>query len=177
MQTIPFVDLRAQYRSIREDVRGAMDDVLETTPFILGEPVQRFEHDFARYLGVKHAVGVASGLDALRLGLEAMGIGAGDEVIIPANTYIASALAVSASGATPVLVDCREDTYQIDPALVERAITPRTKALMPVHLYGQAADMTLLRNLAEAHKLEVIEDAAQAHGAMFEGRPCGTMAG
>jgi dTDP-4-amino-4,6-dideoxygalactose transaminase len=175
MQTIPFVDLHAQYRSIRDEVRGAMEQVLDSAQFILGEAVERFERDFAAYLGARHAVGVASGLDALRLALEAAGIGSGDEVIVPANTYIASALAVSATGATPVLVDCREDTYQIDPELVERAITPRTKAVMPVHLYGQAADMTSLLRIADAYDLDVIEDAAQAHGATFEGRLCGTM--
>lgn len=175
MDTIPFVDLRAQYHSIRDEVRSAMDDVLDSTQFILGEAVDRFERDFAAYVGVRHAVGVASGLDALSLALQATGVGAGDEVIVPANTFIATALAVSAAGATPVLVDCREDTYQIDPMLVERAITPRTKALMPVHLYGQAADMNALLGIADAHGLDVIEDAAQAHGATFEGRQCGAM--
>src|SRR5206468_860810 len=137
--------------------------------------VERFEHDFAAYLGVRHAIGVGSGLDALRLALEAAGIGAGDEVIVPANTYIASALAVSGAGARPVLVDCRDDTYEIDVESITRAITPRTKAIMPVHLYGQAADMDALLDVAKAYSLEVIEDAAQAHGTRFDGRLCGTM--
>src|SRR5438105_2804164 len=144
METIPFVDLQAQYRSIRDDVRRAMDEVLDTSQYILGDAVSRFESAFASYLGVRHAVGVGSGLDALSLALQAVEIGAGDEVILPANTYIATALAVSAVGAKPVLVDCREDTYEIDPDLIEAAITPRTKAIMPVHLYGQAADMTAI---------------------------------
>ena len=152
-----------------------MDEVLDGADFILGEAVERFERDFAEYLGVGHVIGVASGLDALSLALEATGTGVGDEVIVPANTFIATALAVSAVGATPILVDCRQDTYQIDPALVERAITPRTKALIPVHLYGQAADMTALLGIADANGLDVIEDAAQAHGATFDGRMCGTM--
>src|SRR6185369_5183310 len=136
---IPFVDLKAQYQSIRNEVRAEIDRVLESTQFVLGDAVEQFERDFASYLGVQLAIGVASGLDALRIALEGAGIGAGDEVIIPANTFIATALAVSASGAKPVLVDCREDTYEIDTALIERAITPNTKAIMPVHLYGQSA--------------------------------------
>lgn len=175
METIPFVDLKAQYATIRDEIRAAMDEVLESTQFILGSAVDAFEADFARYLGVRHAVGVGSGLDALRLAVEACGIGAGDEVIIPANTYIATALAVSQAGATPILVDCREDTYEIDPDKIESAITPRTRALMPVHLYGQSADMGAIATIASAHGLEVIEDAAQAHGARFEGSMCGTM--
>lgn len=174
METVPFVDLKAQYRSIADDVQREMARVLESTQFILGDAVSEFERAFATYLGVDHAVGVGSGLDALRLALEALGIGPGDEVIIPANTYIATALAVSAVGATPVLVDCREDTYQIDPELIEAAISPRTKAIMPVHLYGQSADMDAIAAIAEAHGIEVIEDAAQAHGTRFNGRHSGT---
>lgn len=174
METVPFVDLKAQYRSIADDVQREMARVLESTQFILGDAVSEFERAFATYLGVDHAVGVGSGLDALRLALEALGIGPGDEVIIPANTYIATALAVSAVGATPVLVDCREDTYQIDPELIEAAISPRTKAIMPVHLYGQSADMDAIAAIAEAHGIEVVEDAAQAHGTRFNGRHSGT---
>ena len=171
---VPFVDLKAQYQTIRDEVRGEVDNVFESTQFILGDAVEKFERDFAGYLGVKHAIGVGSGLDALRLALEAAGVGAGDEVIIPANTFIATALAVSATGAKPVLVDCREDTYQIDPALIEQAITPRTKVIMPVHLYGQSADLTAIIDIARNHRLEVIEDAAQAHGTRFLGQRCGT---
>jgi dTDP-4-amino-4,6-dideoxygalactose transaminase len=171
---VPFVDLKAQYKSIRDEVRAEVDNVFESTQFILGDAVEKFERDFADYLGVKHVLGVGSGLDALRLALEAGGVGAGDEVIIPANTFIATALAVSGTGAKPVLVDCREDTYQIDPALIEQAITPRTKVIMPVHLYGQSADITAIIEIARNHKLEVIEDAAQAHGTRFLSQRCGS---
>jgi dTDP-4-amino-4,6-dideoxygalactose transaminase len=171
---VPFVDLKAQYQTIRDEVRAEVDNVFESTQFILGDAVEKFERDFAGYLGVKHVIGVGSGLDALRIALEAAGVGAGDEVIIPANTFIATALAVSATGAKPVLVDCREDTYQIDPALIEPAITPRTKVIMPVHLYGQAADIKAIVEIARNHRLEVIEDAAQAHGTRFMGQRCGT---
>jgi len=171
---VPFVDLKAQYETIRDEVRADVDSVFESTQFVMGEAVEKFEQAFANYLGAKHAFGVGSGLDALRLALEAAGVGAGDEVIIPANTFIATALAVSGTGAKPVLVDCTEDTYQIDPALIERAITPRTKVIMPVHLYGQAADLSAIMEIARSHQLEVIEDAAQAHGTRFMDRPCGT---
>src|SRR6185295_8009297 len=171
---VPFVDLKAQYHSIRDEVRAEVDNVFESTQFILGDAVEKFERDFADYLGVKHVLGVGSGLDALRLALEAAGVGAGDEVIIPANTFIATALAVSGTGAKPVLVDCTEDTYQINPALIERAITTRTKVIMPVHLYGQAADLSAIMEIARSHQLEVIEDAAQAHGTRFMDQPCGT---
>ena len=171
---VPFVDLKAQYHSIRDEVRAEVDNVFESTQFILGDAVEKFERDFAAYLGAKHVIGVGSGLDALRLALEAAGVGPGDEVIIPANTFIATALAVSAAGAKPVLVDCREDTYQIDPTLIEQAITPRTKVIMPVHLYGQSADIAAITEIARNHRLEVIEDAAQAHGTRFLGQRCGT---
>lgn len=171
---VPFVDLKAQYQTIRDEVRAEVDNVFESTQFILGDAVEKFERDFAAYLGCKHVIGVGSGLDALQIALEAAGVGAGNEVIIPANTFIATALAVSASGAKPVLVDCREDTYQIDPALIEQAITPRTKVIMPVHLYGQSADIKAIVEIARNHRLEVIEDAAQAHGTRFMGQRCGT---
>ena len=172
--TIPFVDLKAQYQTIRNEVRTKIDAVLESTQFILGDAVEQFESDFANYLGVKHAIGVGSGLDALRIALDAAGVGAGDEVIIPANTFIATALAVSNTGARPVLVDCKEDTYQLNPSLIEAAITPRTKVIMAVHLYGQSADMNSILDLARSHNLEVIEDAAQAHGTTFLNKKCGT---
>ena len=174
MTTIPLVDLKAQYQSIREEVRAEIDQVLESTQYILGDAVDRFEQEFATYLNIKHAVGVGSGLDALRFALEAAGIGRGDEVIMPANTFIATALAISAVGARPSLVDCREDTYEIDPQLIEPAITSRTKAIMPVHLYGHSADMTAIEEIARNHGLEVIEDAAQAHGTRFLNQRCGT---
>ena len=171
---VPFVDLKAQYQTIRDEIRTAVDTVFESTQFILGDAVEKFEHAFANYLGVKHAIGVGSGVDALKIALEAAGVGAGDEVIIPANTFIATALAVSATGAKPVLVDCTEDTYQINPDLIGSAITPRTKAIMPVHLYGQSADMNAIVEIARNHGLLVIEDAAQAHGTRFMGQACGT---
>ena len=171
---VPFVDLKAQYHSIREEVRAEVDTVFESTQFILGDRVTEFERDFAKYLGVKHAIGVGSGLDALRLALEAAGVGSGDEVIIPANTFIATALAISGTGAKPVLVDCKEDTYQIDPGLIEAAITPQTKVIMPVHLYGQSADMSAIMEIAHSHQIEVIEDAAQAHGTRFMDQSCGS---
>ena len=171
---VPFVDLKAQYQTIRDEIHAAVDTVFESTQFILGDALDTFERAFATYLGVKHAIGVGSGVDALKIALEAAGVGAGDEVIIPANTFIATALAVSATGAKPVLVDCREDTYQIDPDLIGPAITPRTRVIMPVHLYGQSADMNAIVEIARSHGLLVIEDAAQAHGTRFMRQPCGT---
>jgi dTDP-4-amino-4,6-dideoxygalactose transaminase len=143
--------------------------------YILGAPVERFEREFAEYVGTEYAVGVGSGLDALRLALLALGIGAGDEVILQANTYIATALAVSEIGATPVLVDCDQRTYMIDADQAEQAITPRTKALLPVHLAGQSADMGPLLELAARHDLKVVEDAAQAHGTRYRGKVCGAI--
>jgi dTDP-4-amino-4,6-dideoxygalactose transaminase len=137
--------------------------------------VRRFEEEFARFVASEHAVGVGSGLDALRLGLLALEVGPGDEVIVPANTYIATALAVSEVGGDVVLVDCDAATYNIDPQAAEAAVTARTKALLPVHFAGQAADMAPLLELAEAHDLEVVEDAAQAHGARYRGQPCGSI--
>ena len=174
-ETIPFVDLQAQYRSIADELRAAVEEVLSQCNFILGRQVGEFEEAFARFAGVGHAVGVSSGLDALRLALAALDVGTGDEVILPANTYIATALAVTAVGARPVLVDCDPATYNVDPAAVEHAITPRTRAIIPVHLTGQPADMDPLLELAARRRLHVIEDAAQAHGAQYHGRACGSM--
>jgi dTDP-4-amino-4,6-dideoxygalactose transaminase len=149
--------------------------VTATASYILGEPVARFERAFADFVEAEHAVGVGSGLDALRLALVGLGIGPGDEVILPANTYIATALAVSEVGAAPVLVDCDPHTYMVDPEQADRAVTRRTKALLPVHLAGQAADMAPLIKVAERHRLKIVEDAAQAHGARYAGRPCGAI--
>lgn len=174
MSTVPFVDLAAQYRSIEQEVNAAIQKVLSRTNFILGEEVDQFESEFARFAGAKHAVAVGSGLDALRLALQGLGIGDGDEVIVPANTYIASALAVSAVGAQPVLVDCDPATYNIDVDRIEAALTPRTRAIMPVHLTGQAADMDPILDIARRRDLHVVEDAAQAHGTLYKGRPCGS---
>jgi dTDP-4-amino-4,6-dideoxygalactose transaminase len=175
MDTIPFVDLAAQYRSIEAGVNAAMQKVLTRCNFILGAEVEEFETAFARFVGADYGVGVGSGLDALRLALEALGIGRDDEVVIPANTFIATALGISAVGARPVLVDCDPKTYNIDPDRIEAAITPRTRAIMPVHLTGQAADMDPILDIAKRRGLHVVEDAAQAHGTRYKGRPCGSM--
>jgi dTDP-4-amino-4,6-dideoxygalactose transaminase len=171
---VPFVDLKSQYATIKNEVRAAMDDVLDKTSFIMGPQVTQFEEAFAAYTGTRFCVGVESGTAALKVALEALGIHAGDEVIVPANTYIASAIAVSAAGATPVLVDM-DAAYLIDASQIEAAITPRTKAIMPVHLYGQAVPMQDILDIAKRHGLRVIEDASQAHGARWQGRPVGSI--
>jgi dTDP-4-amino-4,6-dideoxygalactose transaminase len=173
--TVPFVDLVIQYRSISTKIDQAIADVLSQCNFILGKQVEVFEHSFADFVHVQHAIGVGSGLDALRLALVALNIGIGDEVIIPANTYIATALAVTSVGARPVLVDCDPCTYSIDVNKIERAITPQTRAIIPVHLTGQAADMDPILDLAASYQLRVVEDSAQAHGTLYRGRPCGSM--
>jgi dTDP-4-amino-4,6-dideoxygalactose transaminase len=143
--------------------------------YILGHDVQAFEEEFAAYLGAPHCIGVGDGTDALCLTLRALGIGEDDEVIVPANTFIATALAVSNAHARPVLVDCEPRFYNIDTSAIEAAITPRTKAIIPVHLYGQAADMDTLLQLARPRGIHVVEDAAQAHGAAYRGRRCGSI--
>ena len=172
---IPLVDLQRQHSSLREEIAAAIERVIARSDFILGGETREFEKEFARYHDVADCVGVADGTAALQLGLLALGIGPGDEVIVPANTFIASALAVSATGARPVLVDCDPDFYTIDPRSVEHALTPRTKALMPVHLYGHPAPMAPLLEIARDRNLFVIEDAAQAHGARYQGLVCGSM--
>lgn len=175
MDIVPFVDLAAQYHSIDKEVDAAIKKVLKQCNFILGTEVEEFEVAFARFIGVAHGIAVSNGLDALRLSLQALGIHEGDEVIVPANTFIASALAVSAVGAKPVLVDCNPNTYNIDPELIEPALTRRTRAIMPVHLTGQAADMDAVLDVARREQLHVIEDAAQAHGTLYNGRACGSL--
>jgi dTDP-4-amino-4,6-dideoxygalactose transaminase len=172
---IPLVELAGQYRMLRDEILPAMDGVMSEAQFILGEDVTRFEEEFAAYCGAKYCVGVASGLDALQLALRAVGVGPGDEVITAANTFIASALAVTHTGATPVLADVREDDFNLDPEAVERAITPRTKAILPVHLYGQPARMDEIRDVARRHGLKVVEDACQAHGARYGAARAGAM--
>jgi dTDP-4-amino-4,6-dideoxygalactose transaminase len=174
-EIVPFVDLIAQYESIAEEIDRAFHEVTATAQYILGAQVERFEHEFAHFVGATHAVGVGSGLDALRLGLLALEIGPGDEVILPANTYIATALAVSEVGATVVLVDCDPATYNVDPSGVAPAVTGRTRALLPVHFAGQAAEMDPLLELARTKGLLVVEDAAQAHGTLYQGHPCGSL--
>jgi dTDP-4-amino-4,6-dideoxygalactose transaminase len=175
MRDVPFVDLAAQHASIRSEVEAAIERVTSKCNFVLGPEVEEFERDFSRFTGSEHAVGVSSGLDALRLALAALEIGPSDEVILPANTYIATALAVSAVGAKPVLVDCDPGTYNIDMNQLEAAVTGRTKAIIPVHLTGQAADMDPILEIAGRRGLYVVEDAAQAHGAFYGGRPCGSL--
>ena len=172
---VPFVDLVAQYESIAEEIDRAFHEVTASAQYILGARVQRFEEEFANFVGADHAVGVGSGLDALRLGLLALEIGSGDEVIVPANTYIATAFAVSEVGADVVLVDCDPATYNVDPDAAAGALTSRTRALLPVHFTGQAAEMKPLLELAASNSLDVVEDAAQAHGTRYEGRPCGSL--
>jgi dTDP-4-amino-4,6-dideoxygalactose transaminase len=173
---VPFLDLKAPYAELREEFDAAFRRVAESGWFILGSEVAAFESEFAAYCGARHCVGVANGLDALHLILRAMDVGAGDEVIVPSNTYIATWLAVSNVGATPVPVEPDERTYNLDPNRIEEAITPRTKAIMPVHLYGQTADMDTINEIASAYGIKVIEDAAQAHGARYKGRRAGTLA-
>lgn len=172
---IPLVDLQAQYRSIEDEVQPAMARVLGRCDFILGEDVRLFEQEFAAFSQVSHALGCASGTDALHLACRTLGIGPGDEVILPAFTFVATALGVTLAGAKPVLVDVDPATGLMDADATAAAITERTKALMPVHLYGQCADMDPLLALAEARGLAVIEDAAQAHGAEYKGRRAGSM--
>ncbi len=175
MDAISFVDLNAQYQTIKGEIDAAIQEVLSHSNFILGSQVEEFEQQFARFVGAAHSIGVSSGVDALRLALMALDIQPGDEVILPANTFIATALAVSAVGGVPVLVDCDPHTYEIDPVLIEAAITRRTRVLMPVHLTGQAADMDPILELARRRSLRVVEDAAQAHGTLYKGRPCGSI--
>jgi len=172
---IPLVDLKAQYASVKPQVDAAMHRVLDEANFILGPAVGEFERDFAAFCGARHCVGVASGTDALHLALRAMGVGPGDEVILPAFTFVATALGVELAGATPVLVDVRRDDALIDADAVEAAVTPKTRAVMPVHLYGRCADMDAVNAVARRHGLKVVEDAAQAHGATYKGRPAGSL--
>ncbi|HEY7125715.1 MAG TPA: DegT/DnrJ/EryC1/StrS family aminotransferase [Ktedonobacterales bacterium] len=175
LQEIRLVDLQRQYHTIRNEVLQAIDDSLCTMELFLGPNVRAFEREFADYCGAAEAVGVGSGTDALYLGLRACGIGAGDEVITVANTFIATVEAISMAGARPVFVDVDPATGTMDPTLVREAITPRTRALLPVHLYGQAADMNPLCALARHYNLKVIEDASQAQGARYDGRKVGTL--
>jgi dTDP-4-amino-4,6-dideoxygalactose transaminase len=171
---VPFVDLKTQFRALREEIVPRVTRVMEDATFILGPDVAEFEENFASYVGTRHCIGVESGTAALQLALEALRIGPGDEVIIPANTYIASAIAVSAVGARPVLVDA-DRAYLLDPELLEGAVTARTKAIMPVHLYGQAVPMDPIVDFARKHELYVVEDASQAHGARWNGRRVGSL--
>lgn len=172
---ISFVDLAAQYQTIKTEVDAAIASVIQNTAFILGPEVRKFEEEFAQFCETKYAVGVDSGTSAIELIMRALEIGPGDEVIIPANTFIATALGVSFTGAKPVFVEPDAETYNIDVTRIEAAITPRTKAIMPVHLYGQTADMDPILDIAKKHGLFVVEDACQAHGARYKGKRAGSM--
>ena len=172
---VPFLDLKAQYNSIKDEIGAALERVLENTAFAGGPFVAQFEKEFAAFCGTKHAVGVGSGTDALWAALIAVGVGPGDEVITVPSTFIATAEAISFCGASPVFVDIEETTYNMDPAKLEAAITSRTKAVIPVHLFGQMADMDPIVEIARKRKLYVIEDAAQAHGAEYKGKKAGSI--
>jgi dTDP-4-amino-4,6-dideoxygalactose transaminase len=172
---VPFVDLAAQHMAVGDEIDEAIYRVISRTDFILGHDVELFEEEFAAYCQAKHAVGIDSGTSALELALRAFGIGEGDEVITVANSFIASALAISFTGARPVLVDVDPRTYNMDVSLLEDAITPKTRAILPVHLYGQPADMDPIMDIARRHGLIVIEDACQAHGAYYKGKRVGSI--
>ena len=173
---VPLVDLRAQYAAIKPEIDAAIAGTLDAASFILGPDVEAFEREFAAFCGAPHCVACGNGTDAIELTLAALGVGAGDEVITVAHTFIATAEAISAVGARPVLVDVCPDTLLVDAGAVERAITSRTKAILPVHLYGQPADVDPLLALARPRGIAVVEDAAQAHGARYRGRPVGSLA-
>ena len=172
---IPFLDLKAQYRTIKDEIHAAIGEVMENTAFAGGPFVAKFEKDFAAFCGCKHAVGVGNGTDALWLSLIALGIGPGDEVVTVPNTFIATAEAISFCGAKPVFSDIDERTNNMNPASLRTAITRKTKAIIPVHLFGQTADMDPILEIAKEKGLPVVEDAAQAHGAEYKGRKAGTM--
>jgi dTDP-4-amino-4,6-dideoxygalactose transaminase len=173
MVNVPYVNFKLQFAELRHEILGAITPILEDGDFVLGKAVAQFEKDFSPYCNCKYVVGVASGTDALFLSMKALGIGPGDEVITPTNSFLATAASIIATGAKPVFVDVRED-YNIDPALIEKAITRRTKAILPVHLTGRPADMEPIMMIAKKHKLFVIEDAAQAVGAKYKGKRVGS---
>lgn len=170
---IPFLELKPAYAELKDDIDAAVARVLGSGWYIGGPEVEAFEDQFARHCDAAHCIGVANGLDALHLSLRALGVGEGDEVIVPSNTFIATWLAVTHAGAKPVPVEPREDTFNLDPDRVEDAITPRTRAIIPVHLYGQPADLDAINAVARNHGLRVLEDAAQAHGARYKNRRVG----
>src|SRR5919197_3644641 len=175
-QEIPLVDLRAQYATIRDEVRQAIDEVLDSMQLTIGPNVKAFDQEFAAYIGTKHSVGVGSGTDALQLAIRACGVSAGDEVITVSHTFFATVEAILYANARPILVEVDERTMLMDPAAVAAAVTPRTKAIVPVHLYGRTCDMRPLRQIAQDRNINLIEDAAQAHGALLDdGRKAGTV--
>lgn len=172
---VPILELKPTYLELKDEFDEAYHRVMDSGWYLMGREVEAFEEEYAAYVGTKYCVAVGNGLDAIRLALEAYGIGPGDEVIVPAHTFIATWLAVSQAGATPIEVDVRLDTANLDPSLLARVLTARTKAIIPVHLYGQPADMDPINDFAKTHNLIVIEDSAQAHGARYKGRACGTL--
>lgn len=174
-QNIPFLDLKATYLELKDELDAATAKVMHSGWYLLGQELASFEEAFAHYCGTKYCIGVGNGLEALELILKAYDIGPGDEVIVPSNTYIATWLAVSYVGAKPIPVEPDINTYNLNPQLLEAAITPNTKAIMPVHLYGQAADMNPINSIAQKYSLKVIEDAAQAHGALYHGKRVGNL--
>lgn len=176
MISIPCLDLKRQQQSVKDEMFRMFEQVYEQTAFAGGPFVERFEQAFAAYCGTTYAVGVSNGTIALHLAMLALNIGQGDEVIVPANTFIATAWGVSHAGATPVFVDCKAGTWEIDPEAIEKAITPRTKAVIGVHLYGQPFDVDSVAALCEKHNLQLIEDAAQAQGSLYKGKKCGSLA-
>jgi dTDP-4-amino-4,6-dideoxygalactose transaminase len=170
---IPFVDLKTQYQSLKGEMHAALEAVMSSSQFVMGKGVEQFERSFADAHGAKHCIGVGSGTDAIHIILWGLGIGPGDEVITVSHTFIATAEGISLTGATPVFVDVDPKTYTMNPALLEKAITPRTKAIIPVHLYGQPADMDAIMAVARQHGVPVVEDACQAHLAACNGKPVG----
>ena len=173
--SVPFIDFRPQYETIKDEISGGLKAVFEKGNFILGQEEKDFEAEFAKYCGANYAVGVNSGTDALYLALASLDVKQGDEVILPAHTFIATALCISYTGATPVFVDIDDAIYNMDPKAVEKAITPKTKVIIPVHIYGQAAPMDEINKIAEEHNITVIEDAAQAHGSSYKGKMIGSL--
>ena len=173
---VPFLDLKSEYAGLRDEILPALDRVCEKSAFVLGEEVEQFEREFAAYCGTRHCIAVSSGTASLHLGLLALGVQSGDEVITSPNTFLATAEAITYCGARPVFVDIDPDTANLNAALIERAITPRTRAILPVHLYGRPADMDAIRSIAAQHKLLVLEDAAQAAGARYRGSRIGSLA-
>lgn len=173
--TIPLVDLKAQYIMLKEEIEQAIQNVIDKTNFILGEDVELFEKEFASFSMATYGIGVGSGTEALHLSLLALGIGQGDEVITTSNTFVATVLAISYTGARPVLVDVDPETYNIDTSLIRKVITRKTRAIIPVHIYGQSVDMDPIREIAKEYDLKIIEDACQAHGAEYKGKRVGSI--
>ena len=172
---VPFIDLKTQYESIKDEIAVAMQKVINSCAFAGGKFVEQFEKEFASFCGCKYAIGVGSGTEALWLSLLALGVGPGDDVITVPSTFMATSEAISFCGARPIFVDIDRETYNMDPVLLEKAITPRTKAIIPVHLFGQMADMDPIMEIAKGHKLFVVEDACQAHGAEYKGKAAGSI--